>query len=155
MSTGHGHLTLVYHAAYAIAAAAGAGVAHEPAALVTLLEGGARLAEHLVAHVAQLHLAALGAAARIAAARTLVKVGVGRAVAIPAVGAPPRAAADAAAVAAERAPHRLAARRACRDAARDAGPLLGRADRTEGTRTQAALPHVAIFAAHSARAASR
>ena len=45
MAAGHGHLALVNHAAYAIAAAAGAGVAHEPAALVTLLEGGAGLAE--------------------------------------------------------------------------------------------------------------
>ena len=45
VAAGHGHLALIDHAAYAIAAAAGAGVAHEPAALVTLLEGGAGLAE--------------------------------------------------------------------------------------------------------------
>ena len=45
MAAGHGHLALVDHAAYAIAAAgAGARVADEPAALLTLLESGARLA---------------------------------------------------------------------------------------------------------------
>ena len=45
VAAGHGHLALVDHAAYAIAAAgAGARVADEPAALFTLLESGARLA---------------------------------------------------------------------------------------------------------------
>ena len=45
VAAGHGHLALVDHAAYAIAAAgAGARVADEPAALFTLLEIGARLA---------------------------------------------------------------------------------------------------------------